>query len=273
MEIIAAEKVIQIIIPIVSAIIGGLIAIYPASIIENNRRKKERKIKATYNVLIPLYSEFENITKKYLTSENIKKENVIFYNIFKNLEEYLFFVNRIFLSEKILNNLKDIIAFIKKIDNDLENEYAMFIRNYRIFIIDQLDQFKYAERIEINFDSLIKTDLKLKILSKKQYSLIEYIESIEIVEYEEFEKKKSYTIKVGHSEREIYDAIGYFTDKEDLPEDTYELIRFFRNNIYEKEKEKNIELMSNTKTKENIEILKIMLKKIRKNIEDEIEIE
>lgn len=267
------EIITTIVVPIVSAVIGGMIAIYPASIIEKKRRGKEKRIKGTYNVLIPLYSEFENITKKKLTSENLKKENISFYNIFKNLDNYLFFVNRIFLSDEILNNLKNIIKFIKKIDNDLENEYSEFIQKYRIFIINQLDQFRYAERIEVEFNQLIKNDLKLKILSKKSCSLIEYIESIEVVEYEEPEKKKSYVIKIGNEERVTYDAIGYFTDKEDLSEDVYELIKFFRNNLSDKEKEKNDELMSNTKTKENLEALKVMLKEIRKNIEDEIEIE
>ncbi|MGL5126421.1 MAG: hypothetical protein ACRC6U_10655 [Fusobacteriaceae bacterium] len=50
--------------PLISTIIGGLIAIIAAYFIEIHKRKKEKNIKASFEVLIPLRKELEDILRK-----------------------------------------------------------------------------------------------------------------------------------------------------------------------------------------------------------------
>lgn len=263
-------------IPLASAIIGGLIAVVPSTFIEKHKRKKEKSIKGSYDVLIPLAKEIEELFQKKFFEERIDEEIFSFYSTFQFLEKYLNVDKKIFLNNKIKEKIKSILDQTTEIDNQLTKEYDKIILEYKNFTIEKLNKFRVGEYSIIDFIPSTKSFLKKCIMTKRRCILLSKINCFEVVYYEEFlEKRKSDKIHIDEEERTVYGAIKYGQcDENDLNSDSYELLDFLEKNIDTKEEEAEIfNLIKDTKTFEKIEFFFEEIGSIKKLIEKAIVLE
>lgn len=258
---------------ILSAVIGGLIAIVPAYFIEKHKRKKEKNIKGSYEVLIPLGKDLELIKENFFENNSIGCNDKI-NNCIETLEKYLVFDKKIFLEKIIFQKILKIIEFVKKIDKELEKEYENFMKEYREFLIEYLEEFDTGEYISLNFSSIINTDVKKMIFQKKSKTLRELINIVEFVYIDELEKRKSRLIKCGPLEMLEYSGIEYVGRcEETLSDDSIELIEFFIEHITPNEKNKVEELIGKTKTSEMVRTFLIFLHDLKDSVTEKVELD
>lgn len=259
-----------------SAIIGGLIAIIPSFIIEKYKWKKEKKLKGSYEVLIPLVRDIEEIFQEKNFEEKINNNNYYFNLIFNVLEKYLYVDKEIFLDSKIKYRLKYILKETSEIDKQLEKEYDEVVLEYKKFILEKLNDFRCGEYSEIEFMSSFEKEMKRQIIIKQPIILSKYIEFLEVVYYEEFwERRDSDKIKIGQEERNIYGEIKYdLVSKEDLNKDSYELLNFLEKNIdLDDEKNKISSFLEKTESRERIIKFLKEVNNIKTLIKESIELE
>lgn len=256
--------------PLVSSIIGGLIAVVPAYLIEKHRRKKERRIKGSYDVLIPLGKDLERIIE---IIENVNPKLCNYFSGYEDiikLNEYFSFDKRFFLDKKVATNLHYLIDFAKKNKSYLEFESLNFTNGYIKFLVDHLSMFYEGECINVIFFPTAREYFKKIVLEKNYNSLISWISAVEIA----YADEKNKIIKCNSLERQEHIENEYVVTCEgSLFDDSYKLVEFFTKNIIPKEKDEIERLLSPTKSNEKKMKLLTTVKELKKIILDKVEVD
>ena len=143
----------------------------------------------------------------------------------------------------------------------------MVEENYRIYLYTLLEKFDSSENIRILFNESLKRDILKAIIYQKNLEISSYIEKVEFIYYEEFEKKKSRTITLNNEKKSIFDHIQYcLCDESDLDQDALELFNFFKEELYPTESQKIKQLLEATQGSYYLNNLYEKIKKLKKEI-------
>lgn len=252
---------------ILSIIIGAGISFIPNYIIEKRKEEKKFNLESIHKVLIPLGEKLEILEENIKNKEKQYKEiKYLFIDLFE-IEKYLNIQNRIYLNKNLRKNLEEYLENVKNLKEILKNDYKMVEENYRIYLYTLLEKFDSSENIRILFNESLKRDILKAIIYQKNLEISSYIEKVEFIYYEEFEKKKSRTITLNNEKKSIFDHIQYcLCDESDLDQDALELFNFFKEELYPTESQKIKQLLEATQGSYYLNNLYEKIKKLKKEI-------